>query len=127
MAVERINPSGMGEPAGIVHVVRAGNVARISGQVGRRGDGTSAGADIRSQTEQVFQNLRSALASVGAGFEDLTKTTVYLTDKADLDGFREVRSRHLTGELPASTLVFVLGLADPDLKVEVEATAVIPR
>lgn len=126
MPVERINPKDMADPTGIVHIVKDKNTAYISGQVGRKPDGTLAGLDIRTQTQQVFENLKLALAAVHAGFEDITKTTIYLTDRTDLEGFREVRNQYLTGELPASTLAFVLGLADPDMKVEVEATVAIP-
>ncbi len=126
MALEHINPSDVAPPRGFTHVVKAGDVAYISGQVGRRPDGTLAGVDIESQTDQVFRNLRAALASVGAGFGDMTKITVYLTHREDIPGFRVARDRHLTGDNPpASTLVLISGLAEPEFRVEVEATAVI--
>ena len=125
MALERINPSNLAQPRGYTHVVKAGNTVYIAGQVGRRPDGTLAGSDIGSQTDQVFQNLRAALASVGAGFENMTKITVFLTHREDIPGFRTARDKHVTGEPPASTLVLISGLAEPEFRVEVEATAVI--
>ena len=126
MALEHINPADVSPPRGYTHVVKAGGVAYIAGQVGRRPDGTLAGNDIESQTDQVFRNLKTALASVGAGFEDMTKITVYLTHREDIQGFRTARDRHLTGDNPpASTLVLISGLAEPEFRVEVEATAVI--
>jgi len=125
MALERINPSNLAQPRGYTHVVKAGNTVYIAGQVGRRPDGTLAGSDIGSQTDQVFQNLRAALASVGAGFENVTKITVFLTHREDIPGFRTARDKHVTGEPPASTLVLISGLAEPEFRVEVEATAVI--
>lgn len=125
MALERINPSNLAQPRGYTHVVKAGNTVYIAGQVGRRPDGTLAGSDIGSQTDQVFKNLRAALASVGAGFENVTKITVFLTHREDIPGFRTARDKHVTGEPPASTLVLISGLAEPEFRVEVEATAVI--
>ncbi|MCZ6535059.1 MAG: RidA family protein [Chloroflexi bacterium] len=125
MALERINPSNLAQPRGYTHVVKAGNTVYIAGQVGRRSDGTLAGSDIGSQTDQVFKNLGAALASVGAGFENVTKITVFLTHREDIPGFRTARDKHVTGEPPASTLVLISGLAEPEFRVEVEATAVI--
>ena len=125
MALERINPSNLAQPRGYTHVVKAGNTVYIAGQVGQRSDGTLAGSDIGSQTDQVFKNLGAALASVGAGFENVTKITVFLTHREDIPGFRTARDKHVTGELPASTLVLISGLAEPEFRVEVEATAVI--
>ncbi|MEE9262743.1 MAG: RidA family protein [Dehalococcoidia bacterium] len=125
MALERINPSNLAQPRGYTHVVKAGNTVYIAGQVGRRPDGTLAGSDIGSQTDQVFKNLGAALASVGAGFENVTKITVFLTHREDIPGFRTARDKHVTGEPPASTLVLISGLAEPEFRVEVEATAVI--
>ena len=56
----------------------------------------------------------------------MTKITVYLTHREDIPGFREARDRYLTsGNPPASTLVLISGLAEPEFRVEVEATAVI--
>ena len=125
MALQHINPPDISPPRGFTHVVKAGNTIYVAGQVGRRADGTLAGMDVESQTDQVFQNLKAALASVGAGFQDMVKITVFLTHKEDIPGFRTARDKHLTGTPPASTLVLISGLAEPEFRVEVEATAVI--
>ena len=125
MALQHINPTDISLPRGFTHVVKAGNTIYVAGQVGRRNDGTLAGMDVESQTDQVFQNLKAALASVGAGFQDMVKITVFLTHKEDIPGFRTARDKHLTGTPPASTLVLISGLAEPEFRVEVEATAVI--
>ncbi len=125
MAIRHINPPDIAPPRGFTHVVKAGNTIYVAGQVGRRVDGTLAGMDVESQTDQVFQNLKSALASVGAGFQNMVKITVFLTHREDIPGFRAARDKHLTGTPPASTLVLISGLAEPEFRVEVEATAVI--
>ena len=57
MGLERINPDSICPAPGYNHVVKAGNTIYIAGQVGRNLDGSLAGTDIESQTEQVFKNL----------------------------------------------------------------------
>ena len=64
--------------------IKAGGTIYVSGQVGRRPDGNLAGHDITSQTRQVFENLKSALALAGAGFEHMTKITVFLTNEEEM-------------------------------------------
>jgi len=82
--------------------------------------------DFIAQATQVFENLGRALAAAGAGFSDLVKTTVYVTDPRYREALREVRDRYLDGNaLPASTLVVVAGLALPEYLLEIEAVAVI--
>ena len=125
MALQRINPSGLAQPRGFTHVVKAGNTVYVAGQTGRTSSGI-AGPDITSQTDQTFKNLQTALASAGASFKDLTKITVFLTHEEDMEGFRAVRTKHLgDSDLPASTLLIVSALASPEYRVEVEGIAVI--
>ena len=84
---------------------------------------------FRAQTVQVMENLKTALASVGGGFEHVVKLTSYLTDiEANGAEFREVRSSYFPNKnaLPASTLVQISRLANPAFLVEVEAIAILP-
>jgi enamine deaminase RidA (YjgF/YER057c/UK114 family) len=82
--------------------------------------------NFRAQTRQVFNNLRLALESVGATFEDLLKTTTYVTDIGHLTAFREVRNDVLRpDQLPANTLVEVRALARPEFLIEIEAVAML--
>ena len=124
MGLERINPENISPPPGYTHVVKAGNTIYIAGQVGRNPDGSLAGTDIESQTDQVFKNLISALDSADAGLKDLVKIMVYLTDASDLSGFSTIKERYLSSDLPAQTVVIV-GLPLPEFKVEIEAIAVL--
>ena len=124
MPLEKLNPDHVWPAPGYNHVVKAGNTVYIAGQVGRKPDGTVAGADIESQTDQVFENMIAALKSVGADLKDLAKITVYLTDRGDMQGFMSTKSKYISTELPAQT-VAIVGLASPDFKVEVEAIAVL--
>jgi enamine deaminase RidA (YjgF/YER057c/UK114 family) len=131
MATQHINPSGVGAPSNYTHVVSAsgGSIVFISGQVGLDASGKMAGDTLESQGAQVFENLKTCLASVGATFENVLKLTTYIVnykpeDRAIIGG---LRSKYLPGtNPPASTLVGVQALAVPGLLVEIEAVAAIP-
>jgi len=125
-----INPEGTHRPAGYTHVVEvtAGRPVFISGQVALDGAGELVGpGDVAAQARQVFENLQAALGSVGAGFEQVVKLTVYLVDATQMPAVREVRDRYVdTARPPASTAVEVRRLVRDDLLVEVEAVAILP-
>jgi enamine deaminase RidA (YjgF/YER057c/UK114 family) len=99
----------------------------VGGQVALDEHGHLVGkGDMRAQMRQVGENLKAALAAAGATLAQVVKLTVYLTDLADLAVFREVRDEFLDGgPPPASTLVQVAGLINPEFRVEVEALAVL--
>ena len=127
MAVERIQPDGLAKPPTYSHVVKAGNTIYIAGQVSQDEHGQLVGAgDFVAQANQVFENLGKALASAGAGFGNLVKTNVYVTDPRYRELLRDVRSKYLgSNALPTSTLVVVAGLALPEYLLEIEAVAVV--
>jgi enamine deaminase RidA (YjgF/YER057c/UK114 family) len=127
MAVQRIQPDGLSRPPTYSQVVKAGNTIYIAGQVAQDEGGQLVGpGDFVAQANQVFENLAKALASAGAGFGDLVKTTIYVTDPRYREALRDVRSKYLGNTpLPASTLVVVAGLAQPEYLLEIEAVAVI--
>jgi enamine deaminase RidA (YjgF/YER057c/UK114 family) len=104
-----------------------GRTVYIAGQIALDSAGRVVGGrDFRAQAEQVFANLERALASVGAGFGDLVKTTTFVTDMSQLTALRDVRAKYLDPDRPpASTLVQVARLARPELLLEIEAVAVL--
>ena len=123
-----IKPTDVHVPIGrgYNHVIKAGNTIYVAGQVALDKDGNLVGkGDITAQAEQVFKNLQAALAAGGASIQDIVKINTYLTQRDDLAKLREVRSKYFTGEPPASTLVFISGLAMPEFLIEVEAIAVV--
>ena len=126
MSIERIQPDGLSRPPTYSHVVKAGNTIYIAGQVAQDEQGQIVGrGDITAQAVQIFENLKKALAAAGADFENLVKITVYVTDPRYREALAEVRNRYLGSALPASTLVVVAGLAQPDYLLEIEAVAVV--
>src|SRR5215510_5062550 len=99
-----------------------GQLLYISGQVARDTDGNVVGkGDMRTQARQVFQNLRQVLQAAGGDFKDLMN----ITNIEDFPALAEVRSAVFQGELPASTLIVVKSLFNPDFLIEVEGVAAI--
>ncbi len=125
------NPPGMSRPPTYSHVVEVNGPHRtvyLAGQTGVDAGGKVA-EGFRAQAVQVMENIKTALASVGGGFEHVVKLTSYLTNlEANGAEFREVRGSYFTNKaaLPASTLLQVPRLANPAYLVEVEAIAILP-
>jgi enamine deaminase RidA (YjgF/YER057c/UK114 family) len=124
--IKRINPSAVRAPTGYSHSIQVtGDYTRviISGQVGLAPDGTTPSSG-EAQIAQAFANLRAVLAENGMGVENVVKTTAFLTDRDLLSAFRQARGAVFGDHAPASTLLFVAGLADPSWMFEIEAEAI---
>ncbi|WP_042412705.1 RidA family protein [Streptacidiphilus anmyonensis] len=130
-----LRPAGLPPVNGYSHaVVATGTLVAVSGQVPLDASGALVGcpgpdgepADPQAQIRQVFTNLGAALAAAGAGWGDVAKLTVFLTDLADLPVFRTVRDEFVdTGRPPACSLVQVAALVHPEFRVEIDALAVV--
>jgi len=102
--------------------VEASQWLMISGQVGVDREGRLA-EGAAAQMDQAWLNILAILADAGMDARNLVKITAYLTRREDLAAFRETRDRNIPDGKPASTLLFVSGLADPAWLVEIEAVA----
>lgn len=127
-SLQKINPPGLGSPQTYTHVVRGGNLVFIAGQVGTDAQGKLAGPGMLAQTEQVLENLQTALASQKLDFGHVAKITIFTTS---IEEFRAAdvaaaRAKYFGTARPASTLVQVVRLASPEFKIEIEAIAVAP-
>ena len=126
--IERMNPAGLSTPTGYSHVVstRGGRTIYIAGQIALDAKGVLVGkGDLAAQTQQVFANLDTALKAAGATFANVVKTNYYLRDASQVAVVREIRAKYFTKELPASTLIEVPRLAQPDFLIEIEVIAVV--
>jgi len=122
-----LRPDGLPPVNGYSHAVAfTGRMVVVSGQVPVDGQGRLVGQDDpAAQVRQVFENLSAALAAAGARMDQVVKLTVYLMDLADLGVFRQVRDSYISADRPpASSLVQVSGLVNPEFRVEIEALAV---
>jgi enamine deaminase RidA (YjgF/YER057c/UK114 family) len=125
------NPDGMTKPTAYSQVVEVNGPHRIifiAGQTGVDAGGKAA-QGFRAQATQVFENIKTALNSVGGDFEHVVKITTYLTDiEQNAEAYREVRASFFANKatLPASTLLQITRLANPSYLIEVEAMAVLP-
>lgn len=126
--LEKINPQGLATPQTYTHVVKAGKLLFIAGQVGAGADGKLVGPGMAEQLDQVLKNLALALKSQGVDFGHVAKITVFVTSIEEFRSpeARAVRERHFGAHKPASTLVQISRLANPEFKVEIEAVAVLP-
>ena len=125
------NPTSLCPTFGWTHVVASSGVRtiHISGQVGIDATGkVIVPGDLMRQTDQAFENVRLALAAVGATFRDVVNTRLYVVGlkPEHVPIIREVRSRYVDAtHPPASTLVGVTALVGPEWLIEIEATAVV--
>jgi reactive intermediate/imine deaminase len=126
--LERINPQGVSTPQTYSHIVKAGKMVFIAGQVGATADGKLAGAGMKEQTEQVLKNLQTVLKSQGLDFSHVAKINIFTTSIPEFRAtdVAEIRARYFGQNRPASTLVQISALASPEYKIEIEAIAVAP-
>jgi len=108
-----------------------GRVVYLGGQIGWNGDQVFEEKGLVGQTRQTLQNIADVLKEAGGRPEHIVKLTWYIIDKQDYlanvreigAAYREVLGKHF----PAMAMVQVVALMEDDAKVEIEATAVLPR
>jgi enamine deaminase RidA (YjgF/YER057c/UK114 family) len=128
---EFINPPGLNEPPGYTHVVTAtgGKLVFVAGQTAWNAKGELVGrGDLRAQTIQAFENLKTALSAAGATFADVVKYTTFVVGYSPevRPMLGEVRSMYLPKDHPAAhTLLGIQSLARDGMLIEIEATAVV--
>src|SRR5262245_18482477 len=127
--VRFLNPQALSVPTGYSHVaeVSGGRTIYIAGQVAFDKSGSVVGkGDFAAQATQVHENLKLALAAVGATFDDVVKVNTYVTDMSHIQTLRQIRAKHDERDASASSVVEFGSRATPDLLIEIEAIAVMP-
>jgi enamine deaminase RidA (YjgF/YER057c/UK114 family) len=125
--LRHINPPTLATPHGYSHVVdvTGGRTIYISGQaaVDRAGN-IVGGGNLKAQSQQVFENLKTALEAAGATFADVVKLTFYMLDASQVQDVRDVRDTFIATNMPpASTLVEVRRLVNKEFLIEIDAIA----
>ena len=102
--------------------VGVGELVFLSGQVALDADGRLAAITAPDQTRKAMENMRLLLAAAGLTFENVVKTTIFLTDMEDFAAVNEVYGKFFTPPYPARSTVQV-GALPKNAKVEIEAVA----
>ncbi len=127
-----LQPAAWPRPKGFsCGVSGEGTSVLVSGQIGWDEHGRFTAHDIAGQVRQALRNVVTILAEAGAGPEHVARLTWYVTDKHEYltaqreigAAYREVMGRHF----PAMSVVAVAALLEDEAKVEIEATALVPR
>ena len=100
-------------------------IVAVAGQTGQAADGSVA-EGIAAQADQAWANVMAVLAEAGMGPQHIIHYTSYLVAGTDSVPYDEARLRHLGDARPASTKVYISGLARPELLCEVQAFAAAP-
>lgn len=110
---------------GYSRAVRVGNVVEVSGTVAVDRDSIIGKGDVYEQTKFIIGKIESALQQAGAGLEDVVRTRIFTTDISKWEEIGKAHGELFGAIMPASTMVEVKSLINPELLVELEATAII--
>ncbi|PSM40375.1 hypothetical protein C6Y14_27175 [Streptomyces dioscori] len=110
----------------LTHVVRAGDFVYLSGQIAVRADGTLVTNDFAAETRAVLDNIKAGVEAAGGTLADVSKTTVFLLNATLFEPMNVVYREYFSKPFPARSTI-VAPLSNPDLRIEIEAVAYIPR
>ncbi|CAM4226801.1 L-PSP family endoribonuclease [Bacillus manliponensis] len=126
MKIKKTNPENVSPPIAQYHhltvIPRDAELIVLSGQVGNDKHGVLP-KDIESQFVNALKNIKAILESEHVTTDNIFKINFWLTEKIDRTFFVEKWNEFHGGNPPATTYAYVAGLANPDIKIEVEAWA----
>lgn len=97
----------------------AGGIAYVAGMTATGGDLS----DEYTQSKAIFGKIKHLIEAAGGMMADIVSVTIFVTDISQREKVWQARREFFTGDFPCSTLVQVAALANPSLKVEINATA----
>lgn len=126
-----LQPAGWPRPRGFANGIAArGTVISVAGQIGWNPHGTFETDDLVGQVRQALSNVLAVLAEANAGPQHIVRMTWYLMSRDEyvlrLQEIGAVYRELMATHYPAMTAVQVAALIEPQAKVEIEVTAILP-
>ncbi len=115
--------SPLEKTVGYSRAVIDGDFAFVAGTTGYDYATMTMPPDVTSQSRNCFRTIEATLKEGGFAMADIVRATYYVTDAKDVDAHFAVCGKVLGDIRPAATLLIVVGLARPEMKVEIEVTA----
>jgi enamine deaminase RidA (YjgF/YER057c/UK114 family) len=102
-----------------------GDLVFVSGLTARDKSLQASGGDEYAQAKQIFARMSDLLAAAGGSLADVVKLTIFVTDIENREEVWRARREVFSGAFPAASLVEVSALAQPEIRVEIEAVAML--
>lgn len=113
------------QQVGYSRAIKVGNYIEVAGTTAMQGDQLIGKGDAYLQTKFIFEKIAHALQELGASLEDVVRTRMYVTNIEEWEAIAQAHGELFQDIKPAATMVEVSRLIHPDLKVEIEVSAIL--